>query len=195
MPEIPAEKTRVSHSSKAAPNLSPFWCQICTTELCLHNPPFHSTHQYSCLTTAPVWAALDHSLLHSNPFATWDWGKVLRREHFPQYLLVELPTLTWGEAECQAQNKRGNIGCFQNSRDTTTPGIPTWKEQGEPSTEPAVLHKTNPWLPEAPVGWHKQQHTAFTTKISQGFLQDTPFHKAAALRDSAAQRSLFGKGN
>lgn len=94
MPETPAEKTPGSHSSKAPPNLSPFWCQICKAEFCLHNPPFHNTHQYSCLTKTPVWATLDHSLLHSKPFAAWDWGKVPRREHFSQHFLVELPTLT-----------------------------------------------------------------------------------------------------
>lgn len=94
MPETPAEKTPGSHSSKAPPNLSPFWCQICKAEFCLHSPPFHNTHQYSCLTKTPVWATLDHSLLPSKPFAAWDWGKVPRREHFSQHFLVELPTLT-----------------------------------------------------------------------------------------------------
>lgn len=166
MPEIPAEKRWGSHSSRVALSLSPFWSQISKNDICLHNSPFHNTF----LTTAPVWATLDHSLLHSNSLAAQYWGKVPRREYFPQYLLVEPPYSHLLGVKLRAKHspKEETLWASKTGRDITTHGIPAWKEWGEPSTEPTVLHKTSPWLSEAPVGWYKQQHTMLTKNEQPG---------------------------
>lgn len=75
--------------------------------------------------------------------AAWDWGKVPRREHFflifvCRALYSHLPEVKLS-AKQRPQEK--TLGASQTGRDTTTHGIPRWKKWGEPSTEPAVLHK------------------------------------------------------
>lgn len=138
MPEIPAEKTLGSHSSKE----SPFWCQICKNDLCLHNSPFHNTYQYFCQTTA--LSELHWTTPCSIPiFGSLGLGKGTQKRTFflifvCRALYSHLPEVKLS-AKQRPQEK--TLGASQTGRDTTTHGIPRWKKWGEPSTEPAVLHK------------------------------------------------------
>lgn len=157
----------------------------------------HYVHQYSCLTLGYSW---NSPCSLASAFAACDWGKVPRRNHLSQCLLVQLPLLTHlgGSWMPNDRPKEEMSGVSKTCSYAATPRHPaTWRMRRATGSATSTLAKMTPgflkhlWA----VGWYIHWHQMFTIKSSRELLWDILFHKAAAQRDSATRSGLFGKGD